>query len=1082
MKKALFLLILLFCFSIQGEAQKWSELNNKVITNYNQGNYSEATVYAEKALKQAKKEFGIKHQNYGTSLNNLALVYEGMGAYDKALPLYLASLENTEKNLGKDHSSYGINLNNLGQLYQTMGQYDKALPFLLEALDNIEKNLGKDHPSYGTSLNNLAILYQNTGQYQTALFLYLEVLENVEKSLGTNHSAYGRSLNNLASLYEIMGQYEKALPLFLSALDNVEKTLGKDHAYYGLNLDNLARIYSTLGQYEKAQLLYLEALENTEKSLGKNHSWYGSRLSGLASLYESMGHYDKALPLYLEALGNIEKSLGKEHPSYGTSLNNLAILFKTLGQFEKALPLFLEALENTEKSLGKAHYWHGISLNSLASLYKTTRQYDKALQLYWEALENIKESLGKDHAYYGSALNNLALLHKLLGQYEKALPLLLEALENGEKSLGKNHSEYGTRLVNLASLYEDIEQYEKALPLYLEALNNTEKNLGKAHIVYAKNLNYLAGLYERLGAYKNALPLFLEAIENISTQINRAFSFMSENEKEQFHKTISYLFEIYQSFFTRYSSTRPSIAAHAYNIELDTKGMILHSVRRTRQAIMSRGDQTAIAKFEEWSALRSILAQQYSLPLVQRRNDLREVEEKAEKLEADLSRLSIAFRDEGVLKSSSWEDVQKALEPGEVAIEFAAFGYHSASAWTDSTLYIALVLRKEDPHPYLVPLFEQKQLDSLLNSHNTTDAGFVTTLYRGASRVNIGGQSGNGKQLYALIWQPLEKYLSPGNTIFFAPSGSLHQLAFAALPVNDNQLLSDHYQLQQLSTTSVLVREKQTSITLPESIALFGGINYDVSHEQLLTQANNIDVDQGVSLSLPQDIDRSGSAWSYLPGTLQEVASIASLAQEKHVSIQLFTKERALEEQVKALAGAQSPQVLHIATHGFFLPNPKQETKANWHIMGENNSICRASNNPLQRSGLLFAGANRAWQGEGVTVGLDDGILTAYEASHLYLGNTQLVVLSACETGLGDIVGSEGVFGLQRAFKQAGAEYLLMSLWKVPDNETAQFMDYFYKEWFAGKSIPEAFKSAQDYMKKKHSDDPYLWAGFVLVR
>jgi CHAT domain-containing protein len=189
----------------------------------------------------------------------------------------------------------------------------------------------------------------------------------------------------------------------------------------------------------------------------------------------------------------------------------------------------------------------------------------------------------------------------------------------------------------------------------------------------------------------------------------------------------------------------------------------------------------------------------------------------------------------------------------------------------------------------------------------------------------------------------------------------------------------------------------------------------------------------------------------------------------------------ATKESFRQLNGKHSPSVIHIATHGFFFPDPKRDLEAIKQVMPNNGKVYKRSDNPLFRSGLLFAGANIGWQGKSIN-GADDGILTSYEVSSMYLPHTKLVVLSACETALGDIRGSEGVYGLQRAFKMAGAEYLIMSLWKVPDKETAEFMEELYKLLFAHQSISQAFYHAQTIMKNKYRNDPFKWGAWVLIR
>jgi CHAT domain-containing protein len=250
-----------------------------------------------------------------------------------------------------------------------------------------------------------------------------------------------------------------------------------------------------------------------------------------------------------------------------------------------------------------------------------------------------------------------------------------------------------------------------------------------------------------------------------------------------------------------------------------------------------------------------------------------------------------------------------------------------------------------------------------------------------------------------------------------------------------------------------------------KEIALYGGIDYDAAP----------------SLSLE---NHQGGPFMYLDGTMEEVEKIRTLADHKRIISVVKSGNEATEESIKSLYRESSPDVIHIATHGFFFP----DVRKNYNKTGLKASVksaipgFRSSDNPLMRSGLAFAGANHSWSGEKVPSGMDDGILTAYEVSNMYLSATQLVVLSACETGLGEIRGSEGVFGLQRSFRMAGAKNILMSLWQIPDYQTSELMDQFYRRWFSGKPIGEAFRLAQNYMKEKYPREPFMWAAFVLLK
>jgi CHAT domain-containing protein len=331
-----------------------------------------------------------------------------------------------------------------------------------------------------------------------------------------------------------------------------------------------------------------------------------------------------------------------------------------------------------------------------------------------------------------------------------------------------------------------------------------------------------------------------------------------------------------------------------------------------------------------------------------------------------------------------------------------------------------------------------------------------------------------------LIWKPIESDLVSTQKIYYAPSGLLYQVNIAALQTDNHELLIDQYQLFQVNTTGFINNRHNYTISPSDKIILYGGIIYDAD-SSLLKKAVYSYKNLGVaSRSLPDDLDRGGG-FPYLPATMMEVTQILNLGKARKFSIQTRKGLEASEESIKALEGKNSPGILHIASHGFFFPNPK---KHNSDVLFENqrgSTLFKQSENPLFRSGLVFAGAEIAWKGK-AAYDIEDGILTAYEISNMYLPNTRLVVLSACETGLGDIKGNEGVYGLQRSFNMAGVQNLIMSLWKVPDNESAEFMTLLYKNIFAGETIEDAFSNTQTIMKNKYRNEPYKWAAWILVR
>jgi CHAT domain-containing protein len=394
-----------------------------------------------------------------------------------------------------------------------------------------------------------------------------------------------------------------------------------------------------------------------------------------------------------------------------------------------------------------------------------------------------------------------------------------------------------------------------------------------------------------------------------------------------------------------------------------------------------------------------------------------------------------------------------------------SFSYNLYKA-KDSVVYAAFIVGKNYKFPKFITLFKEKQLALLLDrSKNQQDSTRIDKQYL-------------EKAISSLILKPLEKELEGVSTIYLSPSGLGHQINFAALPVNDNQTLGNKYKLHILSSPAELIDYSSAKFEKGNNLELllYGGIDYDkvnsIPNTNIAKTENN-----GSQTELQTRSSITG--FGYLKGSKKEVEQIQFKGTQSGFKTTLLNDRAATEESIKQLDGRKTPFILHLATHGFFFPDPIKETPKDIFDLEGKSKIYKASDDPMMRSGLLFSGANKYWGKNIENTTTEDGILTASEISNLDLSACQLVVLSACETGLGEVKGSEGVFGLQRAFKMAGVKNIIMSLWKVPDTQTAELFDIFYNECFAGKSIHEAFRAAQLKMKEKYT--PYYWAGFVLL-
>ena len=1052
-----------------------NSLNNLAVLYVNMGQYEKAEPLYIKAKDIRKKALGENHPSYANSLNNLATLYKFMGQYEKAESLYILAIDIRKNVLGESHPDYAFSLNDLAALYANMGQYEKAEPLYLESLKIRKKVLGETHSDYAFSLNNLAVLYTSMGQYEKAEPFYILAREIWRKALGANHPTYAFSIHNLAVLYANMGQYEKAEPLYQESINIRKKTLGESHPDYANSLNGLAALYKSMGQYEKAEPLYLLAKEIRQKVLGERHPDYATSLDNLAALYGSMGQYDKAESFYMLTIDLRKKVLGENHPDYGNSINNLAVLYASMGQYEKAEPLYLMAISIWKKVLGVNHPSYATSLNNLAKLYESMGEYEKAEPLYIQARDIRKKVLGESHPDYATSLNNLAVLYTSMGKYEKAESLHLMTKDLIKKILGEEHPDYATSLNNLAVLYTNMGQYKKAEPLYITARDIDKKILGESHPDYANSLNNLAVMYGSMGQYDKAESYMMMKNQIKIINLKKVFTSLSEKEKEKYLGHNIDLDNLNNSLLFQYPKASSSFYTACYNLQLLLKSLLLSDTKNWIEVIRKTTDLAIKQLFEKWQSNKTVLSKQYSLAKAAQRKDLKKLEDDTETLEKELNRKSSAFKKEMESFTVNTVDVWKNLLENEASVEFVRFYFYN-KGWTDSVMYAAYVLKKNDSIPMFIPLCEERQLQQLFDSAGATATTMVNNFYRGLDLGKSGTDKFLGAKLYKLIWEPLEPYLKGIKKVSYSPAGKLFSIAFQALPVDSNSVLMDKYELQQyISTKQVALRNSEDQKQRPTNITLFGDAIFSMDSAQLTRQRTN-QLTNGVSTFLykPSTRGSNASLWPNLPGTAEEVKKIKQLFDTNKINTKEFVQTAASEGNLKALSG-HSSQILHIATHGFFLPDPNQKRKETF----GNENVYKLANDPLLRSGLILSGGNYAWSGKTPITGVEDGVVTAYEISQLNLSNTQLVVLSACETALGDVKGSEGVFGLQRAFKMAGVKKMILSLWQVPDKETAELMTSFYSYWVKGKSINDAFKQAQADMRKKYL--PYFWAAFVLV-
>ena len=964
----------------------------------------------------------------------MAELYRNQGRYGEAEPLYKRSLAIYEKLLGAEHSLTATSLNNLAGLYESQGRYVEAEPLYKRSLAITEKVLGSEHPHSGASLNNLAGLYKSQGRYVDAEPLYKRSLAIKEKVLGREHPSTATSLNNLAALYKSQGRYGEAEPLYKRSLALYETLLGAEHSLTAASLNNLAGLYQDQGRYGEAEPLYKRALAISEKVLGAEHPSTATSLNNLAELYRSQGRYGDAEPLYVRTVAIVEKVLGAEHPLTASSLNSLASLYNDQGRYAEAEILSVRSLSIREKVLGAQHPSTATSLHSLAVLYESLGRYGDAETFYKRSLTIREKVLGAHHPDTAASLNNLAAIYESQSRYGEAEPLFKRSLAISEKVLGAQHPDIAATLSNLAGLYLNQGRFGEAEPLYKRSMAISEKELGPEHPNSVTSLNNLAGFYLLQTNSTAAIPLLQRLNRH---QTNWLLGELPRQPRELRTSLLDKQPDAIGSTFALLDQN-PTVGALALETRLNRQGLLAEIERR--QALLKSSSPETRQLAEQVAGIDRLLAS-VSLPPAQREP----LRQQRQQLESKLYRLLPALKIDPVT-TAQVAAALKASAPQGLLVEFQKYrpwvkGAKGKGQW-GSQRYVALLLRP-DGSIRSIPLGAAEPIDAAIE--DAVAASASSDRQREASQ-RLAAVS-------QLLLKPLQAELNGVRELFVSPDGELNRLPFAALPMAaaTGPTLGESLQLRLLTTGREMVRLQQPGKA--------GNATTLISNPDFGTPSRSAKSPQAPPAAL-QDL----GPWPPLPGTATEADGLTPMLRPQ-AAISGRAATAALVAQQKG------PRILHIATHGFFLP-PQEP------MVGSKNAALSLSFEPLQRSGLVFAGANQLADNPAT-----DAYLTAAEATAMDLQGTELVTLSACDTGRGGVRSGEGVYGLQRALAVAGARSTLLSLWKVDDDLTALFMEEFYKRLKAGEGRADALRNTQTWFRSNGSStlrDVRVWGAFQL--
>lgn len=949
-------------------------------------------------------------------------------------------------------------LDNCGSSFYRLGKYMDAIKYYRIELDTVSFLYGKSSKESIIPKSNLANSFFKLNILDSALFYYQETLATKEIFYGKKSNEYLLTLSWIIELNIQSVQFQEAKNNLLNYLNIRKEISGINNILYIKNLYKLAFVYEKLSDFKNAEKTYngLTAINDLNGEI--IDSFKSKSLISLTKIYIKNGDFQKAQNSLFEA----EKIItGENKVIYKQFLEQNVLYFLEIFDFSKAYQFNQKIIEllSTDSSnfCSLANYY-----NVNGEIYRRMNQNKEAKSWFLQSIAQKKICGDTVSSSFAVVLNNLALLNINTDSSTYYLTLSYQVFS---RIKDEEPDYYAITKLNLAL---DAFYYRKdtsfAYDLASDILIKYRKYLSAENLrrlfILTTDLNMAIGL-DSIAA--NALRIYMllkqRQLSELSTFSTNQLNTLFEKDYFEDERQIGHILlqlQIRDSF----SVKKYSLLTHYFNLVTIRNSLLLRINFNKKYYINKISQDGALTTFDNLIQKRTLLID------LQRINDN---EKHQKELKSQIDSL------ENILLSQSkfYSEIKSSLELDLNQISSHLKDNSAAIVYfNEDENYYAFIVTKKSNDPKLLFLFRNEQLEDLLyKKPGISDISYINSLYE-FNRI--------GKSIEKLIWEPLDKYLENVSTIYVVTSGHLNTINLSFIPLNARHRLADKYSLKFIGSAGdiITLKNQYISDSLVQKAWLFGGIDYNkISLEFPVKTVNKRKVIDTLSGKT-----RSGERkWGYLMHTFYELISIDSLCRLNNIPTEFYSAEYASKTAFKQISGEPNPFLLHIASHGFLIGDSVNymQTKVD-NIYISNRDSFKKSQNPLVRSGLVFAGANKVSRNSSLnSINSDDGILTALEISNLNLSNSKLVVLSSCQSGLGIHIGSEGIFGLQRAFKLAGTQNIIMSLWSIPDSQTKELMKIFYAKLFSGSSVYDSLKFAQIEMSKSYP--PYFWAAFKLL-
>lgn len=932
--------------------------------------------------------------------------------------------------LGIYDENYLVILNDLGLAYSQIRDYKKAQEYLTRSLAIQHELYTEENGQTLRSACNLAAIVLKGGDDLRARQLYKIIL--LKSNALEAGDIYMTASEHLANLYEVQEHYDSALATIRQALHAIFFNPLPETAYkLGLSEGRILRKLKRYEESEKALTVLSKSVHAT--SLNVSSLIYSIQMEQSLIKLE-MGLYAQAEKELLELYRTVKNSDASNEVLLTELPNSIAYAYDKLGIYDKALLYYQESFSRCLKTYGYNSLSCAIMQNNMAGILLKQGHVAHAISQYEEFIETYKNLSKQNTLIYYAALNNLATAYRQSGRHDKAFQYYNTVYE-GLRNLHQEENDLAATVRNNIGVTQMLQgRYEEAIQHFNEVIRIKEHLYGKDSPALLDVVENLAVTYWASGQPDAALPLFNRSLTMTARELRYIFPNLTEQEQVQFYTRQKLNFERFNTLVLQQGAEMPELKTRMFNNQLLLKSITFFTNKKRSERV--RGNAHLKDLLSRSEAARVKLGHFYQLPSEEVKAltiSIPALEQQIDSLEKVIRH---ALADESVHdKLVTWSEVQRSLRSDEALVDIIRFRkydvFRSSSqlvaqqvntGFTDSVYYAALITTAETTQsPVLVFLKNGKLLETRNHKY------YINTL-----KFDV-----DDTISYAEYWLPIERAVESKKKIYIVPDGVYHQVNLNVIRNRHNRFVIERFDLHTLMNSSQLVNRQQP-------------VKIDFTKTVLMG-------DPVFGSTLSNEV--TGTYYEPLPGSKEEIKGILHALKLSPASTTLYMRQAATESNLKKVHG---PSILHIATHGFFSTD----------VIRLNEQV---KNDFMFHSGLILSSA------ETTDKDFDsDGILSAYEVMNLDLNGTDLVVLSACETGLGKVKNSEGVYGLQRSFLQAGADNIIISLWKVEDMMTKDLMIRFYSYLGQQHNAHDALKLAQlDLIRTV--GNPRLWGGFVMV-